>query len=138
AAVGRPGLAKGAGMSLTPLPLVGESPPAQATVVDVAQLQNVLAASLAGEVRFDRLSRALYSTDASVYQIVPLGVVLPQPDADVLATLAICRRYRIPLTCRGGGTSQAGQAIGPGIILDCSKYLHRVLEIHPAEHWARV
>ena len=98
----------------------------------------MLKATVAGEVRADRLSRALYSTDASVYQIVPVAVVLPRSEADVVATVRACRRYGVPLTARGGGTSQAGQSIGPGVILDCSKYFNRVLEINPAERWARV
>jgi FAD/FMN-containing dehydrogenase/Fe-S oxidoreductase len=109
-----------------------------ATGVDVAGLRNELAKTVTGKVRFDRLSRALYSTDASVYQIVPLGVVLPRTEADVLATLRACTHYRVPLTPRGGGTSQAGQAIGPGVMLDCSKYFNRVLEINADEQWARV
>src|SRR5216683_2627914 len=108
------------------------------TVMDVAGLQDALAAAVTGEVRFDRLSRALYSTDASVYQIMPLGVVLPRTEADIVATVRTCARFGISLTARGGGTSQAGQAIGPGVVLDCSKYLHDVLEINAAERWARV
>ncbi|MCI0455929.1 MAG: FAD-binding protein, partial [Gemmataceae bacterium] len=91
-----------------------------------------------GEVRFDRISRALYSTDASVYQIVPLGVLLPRTEEDIKVALEVCRDFRVPLTARGGGTSQAGQAIGPGVVLDCSKYLSAILEINPAERWARV
>jgi FAD/FMN-containing dehydrogenase/Fe-S oxidoreductase len=106
--------------------------------VDVAGLRSALAAAVEGEVRFDRLSRALYSTDASVYQIVPLGVVVPRTEADVMATVRQCARFGVPLTARGGGTSQAGQAIGPGVILDCSKYLNRVLEVSAAGRWARV
>src|SRR5579883_2437179 len=105
---------------------------------DLPALHAALTASVKGEVRFDRLSRALYSTDASVYQIVPTGVVLPRTEADVLATLAACRRFRVPLTARGGGTSQAGQCIGPGVVLDCSKYLNAVVEVNAAERWARV
>jgi FAD/FMN-containing dehydrogenase/Fe-S oxidoreductase len=106
---------------------------------DVAGLLAALPhAGIAGEVRLDRLSRALYSTDASVYQIVPLGVVLPQSAADVAAVVKTCAAHRVPLTARGGGTSQAGQSIGPGVILDCSKYLNRVLEIDPAARLARV
>jgi FAD/FMN-containing dehydrogenase/Fe-S oxidoreductase len=101
-------------------------------------LHEALAASVTGEVRFDRLSRALYSTDASVYQIVPRGVVLPRTEADILATLRACARVRVPLTARGGGTSQAGQAIGPGVVLDCSKYFNEILEIDAVERWARV
>jgi FAD/FMN-containing dehydrogenase/Fe-S oxidoreductase len=125
-------------MSLASLPLAPERPIGQSPVVDVAALRNDLTASVAGEIRFDRLSRALYSTDASIYQIVPLGVVLPKTEADIVATLKACARFHVPLTARGGGTSQAGQAIGPGLILDCSKYLGEVLEINATERWARV
>jgi FAD/FMN-containing dehydrogenase/Fe-S oxidoreductase len=124
-------------MSRATLPLVG-SPPATHATVDAPALQAALTRSVAGEVRFDRLSRALYSTDASVYQIVPLGVVVPLTEDDVRATVQACRQFRVPLTARGGGTSQAGQAIGPGLQLDCSKYFNRVLEINAAERWARV
>src|SRR5437867_7962910 len=105
---------------------------------DLGALAVHLSSSVTGEVRFDRLSRALYSTDASVYQIVPLGVVLPKTEADIVATVKACAQFRVPLTARGGGTSQAGQAIGAGIVLDCAKYLDRVLEINAAERWARV
>jgi FAD/FMN-containing dehydrogenase/Fe-S oxidoreductase len=106
--------------------------------IDVAGLQATLVQGVQGEVRFDRLSRGLYATDASVYQIVPLGVVVPKTEADVVATIRACGRFRVPLTARGGGTSQAGQAIGPGIVLDCSKYFNRVLEVDAAGRWARV
>jgi FAD/FMN-containing dehydrogenase/Fe-S oxidoreductase len=106
--------------------------------LDVDAFRTALARSFSGEVRFDRLSKALYSTDASVYQIVPLGVVLPRSREDILHTVRTCAHFRVPLTARGGGTSQAGQAIGPGIILDCSKYYNRVLEINESERWVRV
>jgi FAD/FMN-containing dehydrogenase/Fe-S oxidoreductase len=122
-------------MSLATLPLVQ---PLLDTAVDVAGLREQLVRSVKGEVRFDRLTRALYSTDASVYQIVPLGVVVPRNAEDVAATLRACREFRVPLTARGGGTSQAGQAIGPGLQLDCSKYFHRILEVNAAERWVRV
>src|SRR5437870_7869874 len=118
-------------MSRAELPLVSNK-------VDAAGLQKELAANIAGEVRFDRLSRALYSTDASVYQIVPLAVVIPKTKEDVLATLKACTRYRVPITARGGGTSQAGQAIGAGVQLDFSKYLHKILEFDPDARTVRV
>jgi FAD/FMN-containing dehydrogenase/Fe-S oxidoreductase len=121
-----------ADMSLAQLPMV--SGPAQ---IDVPGLRDALAKTDA-ELRFDRLSRALYSTDASVYQIVPLGVVLPRSEADMVAIVKECARFRVPLTARGGGTSQAGQAIGPGVVLDCSKHFNAILEINAAERWARV
>jgi FAD/FMN-containing dehydrogenase/Fe-S oxidoreductase len=123
-------------MTRAALPVL-QHPPA-ASAVDVAGLQAALVAAVAGEVRFDRLGRGLYSTDASVYQIVPLGVVLPRTEEDIRATLQVCRQFRVPLTARGGGTSQAGQCIGPGVVLDCSKYFNAVLEIDAAGRWARV
>jgi FAD/FMN-containing dehydrogenase/Fe-S oxidoreductase len=109
-----------------------------ATPIDGLALRAALAEAIAGEVRFERLDRALYSTDASVYQIVPLGVVLPKTVDDVRKTLKICADFGVPLTARGGGTSQAGQAIGPGVILDFSKYLHEILELNDTERWVRV
>jgi FAD/FMN-containing dehydrogenase/Fe-S oxidoreductase len=111
---------------------------AEATRVDVAALRGALEAATTAEVRFDRVSRALYATDASVYQIEPLGVVVPRTRDDLVEAVKVCHRFRCPITLRGGGTSQAGQAIGPGLIVDTSKYLNRILEIDPDARWARV
>src|SRR5882762_3659297 len=99
-------------------------------------LRRDLAQQIEGEVRFDRASRALYSTDASVYQIEPLGVVIPRTPDDVVRAVQIARQHGVSITARGGGTSQAGQAIGAGLQLDTSKYLNRVLEVNAAERWA--
>ena len=85
-----------------------------------------------GEVRFDPTSRRLYSTDASIYQIEPLGVVIPRTVEDVVATVQIAGEMHVPITPRGGGTSLSGQSIGPGVVLDCSKYLNAILDIDPA------
>jgi FAD/FMN-containing dehydrogenase/Fe-S oxidoreductase len=93
---------------------------------------------LQGEVRFDLTSRRLYSTDASIYQVEPLGVVIPRTVEDLVATVQIAGEMHIPITARGGGTSLSGQSIGPGIVLDCSKYLHAILDIDPVERVARV
>jgi FAD/FMN-containing dehydrogenase/Fe-S oxidoreductase len=106
--------------------------------VNTDALRRDLESAIEGEVRFDAISRALYSTDASVYQIEPLGVVVASSRDDVLRTVTICAKHRCPLTMRGGGTSQAGQAIGSGVIVDTSKYFNRILEVNPAERWARV
>src|SRR5579862_6754133 len=106
--------------------------------IDTSALEVELRKQLEGEVRFDALSRALYSTDASVYKIRPLGVVIPKTRADIISVVEICGRFRCPLTMRGGGTSQAGQAIGEGIQVDTSKYYNRVLEVNAAERWVRV
>jgi len=106
--------------------------------VNVDELRRDLESALEGEVRFDTISRALYSTDASVYQIEPLGVVVAKSREDVVRTVTICARHRCPLTMRGGATSQAGQAVGSGVIVDTSKYFNRILEVNPAGQWARV
>jgi len=106
--------------------------------VDAAALQNELERQIQGEVRFDTITRALYSTDASVYSIRPLGVAIPKNREDVIRIVQLCGRMRCPLTMRGGGTSQAGQAIGEGLQVDISKYFNRVLEVNAEERWARV
>ncbi|MBL8215792.1 MAG: FAD-binding protein [Bryobacterales bacterium] len=105
---------------------------------DAAGLERDLRGKVQGEVRFDKVSRALYSTDASVYQIEPVGVLVPKSQEDIIAAREVCARYRCPITMRGGGTSQAGQAIGEGLQIDCSKYVNRLLEVNPEERWARV
>ncbi|HYN06327.1 MAG TPA: FAD-linked oxidase C-terminal domain-containing protein [Vicinamibacterales bacterium] len=105
---------------------------------DVTALRQELEESLEGEARFDSLSRALYATDASVYQIEPIGVVLPKSRDDLVRVVQACRRHGCSITMRGGGTSQAGQAIGPGLVVDISKYFNRLLEVNVAERWARV
>ncbi len=91
-----------------------------------------------GEVRFDAVSRALYSTDASIYQIEPIGVVLPRDADDVQAVLEITAEARVPVLPRGGGTSLAGQTVGHAVVLDFSKYMNRVLDVNVDEGWARV
>ena len=102
------------------------------------RLRRDLEASLEGDVRFDTVTRALYSTDASVYQIEPTGVVIVRSRDDVIRTIDIARRHGVSITARGGGTSQAGQAVGAGLQLDTAKYFNRVLEVNVAERWARV
>ena len=83
------------------------------------------------EVLFDDFSRGLYSTDASIYQIKPLGVVVPKTEEDVLATLGIANDAGVSVTMRGGGTSQCGQTVGEGIIVDVSKHLNRLISVDP-------
>jgi FAD/FMN-containing dehydrogenase/Fe-S oxidoreductase len=103
-----------------------------------AALAAELRAAVGGEVRFDAGSRALYSTDASNYRQVPIGVVLPRGAADVEATVAACRRHGAPVLGRGGGTSLAGQCCNVAVVLDFSKYMHRLLELDPERRLARV
>jgi FAD/FMN-containing dehydrogenase/Fe-S oxidoreductase len=109
-----------------------------ASAVNAAALRRELEAELEGDVRFDTVSRALYATDASVYQIQPIGVVIVKSREDVIRTVRACRRHRCSITMRGGGTSQAGQAIGAGLVVDTSKHFNRLLEVNAAERWARI
>jgi FAD/FMN-containing dehydrogenase/Fe-S oxidoreductase len=91
-----------------------------------------------GEVRFDDTSRRIYSTDASHYQVRPLGVVLPKTAGDLTVAVQIAADLNVPITARGGGTSLSGQSIGPGIVIDCSKYLNRVGEVDVSGRRVRV
>src|SRR4026207_188085 len=91
-----------------------------------------------GDVRFDRASRLMYSTDASIYEIEPIGVVIPGNHEDVFATMEIARDFKVPVLARGGGTSLAGQTVGEAVVIDMSKSLNRVLEVNTEEGWAMV
>src|SRR5690606_4660135 len=84
-----------------------------------------------GEVLFDRFSRGRYATDASIYQIEPVGVVVPKTDEDVRAALEIARESGVTVLPRGGGTSQSGQTVGRWLVIDYSKYLSRPVELDP-------
>lgn len=106
--------------------------------IDAPALAQALGGAVRGEVRFDDGSRALYSTDASNYRQVPIGVVVPRDTEDVLAALDVCRRFDAPVLGRGGGTSLAGQCCNAGVVFDFSKYVNRILEIDPERRIARV
>ena len=80
-----------------------------------------------GDVLFDRASRGRYATDASIYQVEPVGVVVPQSDADVRAAFDVCRELGVPMLPRGAGSSQCGQTVGAALVIDHSKHLNRVL-----------
>ena len=91
-----------------------------------------------GDIRTDQASRILYSTDASIYQIEPTGVILPRSQEDLIAAVELAAQYKIPILPRGAGTSLAGQAVGHALILDCSRYLNRIIDIDPESHIAVV
>lgn len=93
---------------------------------------------LRGEVRFDSGSRAVYSTDASNYRQVPVGVVLPHGVDDLVEAVAVCREHGAPITHRGAGTSLAGQTVSAGVIIDGSKYLDHIVAVDPDRKVARV
>jgi FAD/FMN-containing dehydrogenase/Fe-S oxidoreductase len=93
---------------------------------------------LAGEVRIDKASRILYSTDASIYQIEPFGVIFPSNLDDLCAVVEIANHYNAPILARGAGTSLAGQAIGRAWIIDCSRYLNNIIDINSEDMTAVV
>ena len=101
-------------------------------------LSGALQARVRGEVRFDEGSRALYATDASNYRQVPIGVVVPRDEDDVVRALAVCREFGAPVLARGAGTSLAGQCCNVAVVLDFTRYMHRILELNADEKYAWV
>jgi FAD/FMN-containing dehydrogenase/Fe-S oxidoreductase len=95
-------------------------------------LERRLKAERAGDVQFDAFTRGRYATDASHYQMMPLGVVTPHTMEEAERAIAICRTEGAPVTARGGGTSQAGQTVNEALVIDCSPHLNRVVEVDPA------
>ena len=92
-----------------------------------SDLERRLRDAVRGEVLFDRASRGRYSTDASIYQVEPVGVLVPSSHDDVRAAFAICRELGVPMLPRGAGSSQCGQTVGACLVVDHSKHLNRVL-----------
>lgn len=99
---------------------------------------NDLKKRFTGDLRLDAASRVLYSTDASAYQIEPLGVAIPKTQADLQAAVELAAKYKIPILPRGSGSSLAGQAVGEALILDCSRHLDAIIEIDAESHSAIV
>ena len=95
---------------------------------EAAALEAELSPRISGEVRFDRASRAIYATDASNYRQVPIGIVIPKIQQDVIETIAICRQFGAPVLSRAGGTSLAGQCCNAAVVIDWSKYLNHIIE----------
>jgi len=108
-----------------------ESPDMNATVPPHHDLARRLRRDIEGEVLFDRSSRGRYSTDASIYQIEPVGVVVPKTLADVEAAAAAAREAGVPILPRGGGTSQSGQTVGRALVIDYTKHVNRLIETDP-------
>ena len=102
------------------------------------ELANELRRKISGEVKFDPFSRVLYSTDASIYQMEPIGVVIPRNVEDVLAIVEVAKTNKVPILPRAGGTSLAGQTVNHAIVTDFSKYLNQIIEVNVDEQWARV
>ena len=123
--------------TLTPLPLSSHAKPVD-TFPQAAELEKELKQNIKGEVRFDRGSRAMYSTDGSNYRQIPIGLVVPRDADDVVAAMAACRKYGAPVLARGAGTSLAGQCCNVAVVLDFTKYMNRILELDPQQRFARV
>ena len=101
-------------------------------------LEHELRRRVEGDVRFDHYSRLLYSTDASMYQMEPMGVVIPRHADDVQAAIEVANQLGAPLLPRGGGTSLTGQTVNHAVVLDFSRHMNGVLEVNREELWARV
>ena len=106
--------------------------------IDQMDFTKELEKKISGDVLLDKASLGIYSTDASLYQIMPLAVVLPKNDTDVTETIKVARDHGISILPRGGGTSLAGQTVGESIILDFSKYMNRILEFNAEERWIKI
>src|SRR5688572_22063013 len=107
-------------------------------MVAFRRLEAGLGTALAGEVRFDVATRAAYASDASNYRQVPVGVVLPRSVDDIVAAVRLCRADSAAVLPRGAGTSMCGQSVNAALVIDCSKYLDRILEVNAARRSARV
>lgn len=105
---------------------------------DYHEVEAELKKRIGGDLRFDAYSRLLYSTDASIYQIEPIGIVVPRDKGDVQAAIEVANKMKVSILPRGGGTSLAGQAVGHSLVLDFSKYMHHLLEVNSEERWCRV
>ena len=105
---------------------------------EAASIAAELSDQTSGEVRGDPYDRLMYSSDASLYQMAPIAILLPRTADDVQAAIGIAREHGVPVLPRGGGTSLAGQTCNHAIVLDFSKYMRSVLQVSPEERWARV
>src|SRR6516225_7867444 len=112
--------------------------PLTSTRIGDPALAERLGKAVRGEVKFDAFSRGRYSTDASIYQVEPVGVVVPRDKEDVAAALAIAREEGVTVLPRGGGTSQCGQTVARALVIDCSKHLDRVIAVDVEGRRARV
>src|SRR5690348_11973452 len=97
-----------------------------------------LSRTIKGPVLFDQASRGRYATDASIYQIEPVGVIVPETIDDVAAALAIAREEGVSVLPRGGGTSQCGQTVNHSLVIDCSRHLNNVVHVDPEARTAFV
>ena len=130
----------------TPLPLKVTPETAAQAYDKVARVSNEVAGRLAarlvsetqGEVLFSPADRGRYATDASIYQILPVGVFVPRSASEIPIVIDICRDLGVPIVARGGGTSQCGQTVGAGLVIDHSKYVRAITQVDVKERVATV
>src|SRR6266850_3986546 len=122
---------------MTPLPPSSHAKPVD-SFLQATELEKELKRAVRGEVRFDRGSRALYATDGSNYRQIPIGLVIPRDADDVVAAVAVCRKFDAPVLPRGAGTSLAGQCCNVAVVLDFTKYMNGILELNASQMFAHV
>ncbi len=108
--------------------LTNQHPPRNAKIKPLGELAERLSREMAGEVLFDRATRGRYSTDASIYQVTPVGVVVPRHQEDLKIALDIARDAKVPILARGAGTSQCGQTVGDALVIDTTRWLNQIVE----------
>ncbi len=104
----------------------------------IPDFMHALGAIVSGDLRTDQFSKILYSTDASMYQQMPHGVLIPNSAEDVHAAIELAHRYEMPILARAGGTSLAGQCTNEALVIDATKHLNKVIELNVEERWVRV
>ena len=92
-------------------------------------LIDALRAAIQGDVRDDDVHRVLYATDASIFELIPIAVVMPRSGEDLQTIVRLCAEHRVPITARSAGTSLSGQTVGPGLVVDTGRYMTRILEL---------
>ena len=114
------------------------APPPRETVQGVADFLAELSGRVRGELRTDTYTRILYSTDASIYQVMPHGVLIARDEEDVHAAVEAAARHKVPILPRAAGSSLAGQAVNEALVIDTSRFLDRVVELDTEERWIRL
>ncbi len=119
-------------------PATTDSVASETRLIDEGLLEKELSEAVEGEVRFDAATKSVYAVDASNYRQIPIGVVIPKHEDDVLRAMEVCRRHNAPILGRGAGTSIAGQCCNVAVVFDYSKYMNKVLEVNPQDGYAWV
>jgi FAD/FMN-containing dehydrogenase len=123
---------------MTPSIATSSAPTSQPLPDSVIEYLAELGKRTGGDIRTDRYSRALYSTDASIYQVTPYAVVLPKNSEELHAAVELAAKHRVPILPRAGGSSLAGQTVNKAVVIDCTRHLNQVIEINREEQTVRV